>query len=513
MLLKNTFSNPRYILSRIIFYESEGIIMATQQQKISNTQMAYYKKDLDSEKQLITIADAELRIENGFSLRGRLFDIEAFDKNGEYVPVKYVGSLKQASYFAVKAETTAKKGTSNTSDKVHCSESDLHEFAKNSYEEYINNGGNLMFEDLLVANGYITNIDVEKSIAFYPVVRTKKPSKDGVVDTDILDVSDLKIIRPDVTINTTFINIFIEITVTNGMSDDKLKSYRDYDKYRRLNRYIKKDYGYTEPEDFAKTNMPSIDFISQADMPFIVVEITLNDLVEKCKIGGLDSVKAEVLSRLFNSKYSGSFENNTNMFVYRMTSFYQGGAPFGYSSAFNPFVERKLVVNTGVNTISTELRSDLVDSCLKNYISIKYFPKDDEGNPITGTDAVHCTFIKSKDRLRQLNCPVHTENSLVLVKQSMNDVTGKINANRGKVFFKCEQYQSETTKGMHRNYEDDDTTNCEVTVCLCDRYGIISAEFIAMDDIVDFSNGCNEAYNRVRDCQNSYRECIHSRKD
>lgn len=407
------------------------------EQKISNTKLAYYIKD--GIRQLLTIDDALLRVENGIVLRDHLFDIEGVER-GQYIPLKFVSSTKQACYFATKALTTSKKGTHSLGNKGI---NTLHEKAKDFLLNF--EGIKLVFGNFIVGNEYITEILEEQSVEF-------------------IDESGLNIIRPDIIIKTLFMNFFIEITVTHGIDENKMNLYK---KYRYLN---------------------------DLDMPFIVVEINLSDLQEIVRTEGYDRVKDEVINRLiYNSDYKE---------VYPILSFDKGGKPFLTNTRSN--TERHLVINTHADSIDMRLRDRIINSSLKNYIHIDSFlTEDSEGRKIKGVDELHSLYFTDdsyEGALYPLNCPIHKEHPMRIVIQSqLNKGEYAIGIkNMEKIFFKCDLYESESSRLRGTSYGN---SQCNITLDLCDKFNQLSDEFLCVGDFYKFLLGDEGAYNRVSMCR------------
>lgn len=414
-------------------------------QKVSNTKLAYYIKDND--KQLLTIDDAILRMENGIVLRNHLFDVKGVEE-GNYIPLKFVSSTKQACYFATKAGTTSKKGT-------HClvrnSLNILHEEAKNFLVNF--DGIKILFDDFLVGNEFITDIESEYAIEFIDEKTDKLLS-----------------IRPDILLKTTFMNFFIEITVTHGITKEKLNSYKAYRSSNVL------------------------------DMPFVVVEIDLSDLQELVRANGYDYVKSTVEERLV---YNSEFKK-----VIPLVGFDVNDTPFGICKRSG--LPYKLVINTHADGVDNRLRNLILNSDLRNHIIIDSFiVEDDSGKRIRGVDELHSLYLTDNScegSLYPINCPIHKEYPMRIAMQADLSTSTRLpkgSSSQESIFFKCDLY---TSKGTQLSGNPSDISLCDITMNLCNKNGKISTEFLCAGDFFSYINGDENAINRVKMCSISYQK-------
>lgn len=393
--------------------------------KVSNSKLAYY--EADGEVKLLTIEDAVEMIENGINLRNCLYDVEAFN-SGSRVPLKLVTSTKRASYFATKAVTTAKRGSSCSGYK---GENTLHESAKVFLANF--RGTKLLFDEFVVGGEFITDIETEYALEFSNI-------------------------RPDVLIKTTFMNFFVEITVTHGLSAEKLDAYKAY---------------------------RSVDGL---EMPFVVVEIDLSDLQEVVKNEGYNKVRSEVESRLV---YNSEFKK-----VYTLLDFNRGSHPFGVCRRSG--LPYKLIVNNHADAVDNRLREVISNTSISNYIKLDFFPTENEdGSRTSGVDELHSLFLTDgsvEGSLYPLDCPIHKEYPLRLTMQA----EGK---SRGCIFLKCDLYTSKSSRLRGTNIDE---SLCDVTMDLCSRTGKIAPEFLCAGSFFDFVKGDLDALERVHMCALSY---------
>lgn len=403
--------------------------------KVTDSQIAYYLGE-DGNLRKINVNDAKEYLENGFKLRGRLFDVEKFDSANLSHPLKFVVRKGNQLFFS--------SVTSGYSKSSNCIKNepykDLHECAKQYLQdcEY----STLEFGSFKITNNYITDVSLEQMI-------------DGITESDKEYIN----LRPDVIISTPFMDFYVEITVTNGLSDEKIALY----------------------QKFHDNKLHS--------MPFVVVEIDLSDLLTKSKCLGYDAVRDEVIRRLtLNTEYKN---------VIPMLS--MNNAPFGCSvRTCKPF---RLILNTNADSISVELRELIkTNSMVARYISIKSFPDD-------GLYSLYLTDDSAETPKIPIVCPVHNdfEHPMRLVRQSNRTEDEKEfgSPNRDNTFFKCD---SHVTKNSKFNGNQDESS-CSVTMTFCNKYGVLDIEFLVVDDFYSFlCKDYDSVLDRLRMLRNCYRD-------
>ena len=265
--------------------------------KVTDSRHALYVKTIGDSEKIISVTDAILMQESGVELRDHLFDIKTKEK------LKFVYTDKKSSYFATKAETTAKLGQrcSNIASVM----TELHSKATKFFKSNKYKGLNFGFFRFPTSS--IISVELEKEYQYN--------SLDGVV-----------VLRPDVTITTDFMVFFVEITVTNPLSSEKIEKYKSLYRSKVI------------------------------DTPFSVVEIDLSSFVDLLNIYSWEVVKEVVYTELvYNSEYKK---------FYPMISLSLRDKPFGVSLHSGlPF---KLGINPIVDGYNKDLKTLITDKdCLE----------------------------------------------------------------------------------------------------------------------------------------------------
>lgn len=363
--------------------------------------LAYFLGD-DGKLSLIDVVDAEQMIQDGISLRGRLFDVRSYAV-GRRVLLKFVNSCKSNAYFA----TRQPDNIQNELDSTKPERLLVMSAVKMLQEDY----RGIRFGIFGVAREFITDIGVGREFCCRGL--------DGIT----------YIVRPDIVVSTPFLEFFINFVTDCTGSEGYLDIYRKYYRYGNHN------------------------------LPFMVVNVCIGDLVESVRLRGCGVVQEELRNRLF---VPTQYQECINMLV----------EPFGYSARTGePW---KLVVNTYADTISNDLRQFMVG-------------KDNIRVTSLETDGLHSLFLTDdspEHPLYPLCCPKHPESPLRIARQAKG---------YKKVFFKCDK-------------SEDGVDTCGFTVTYYSTCGLAD-EYIVLGGLGNLLHGDVGAASRIealRKCQRAY---------